>query len=190
MPVDGGARRRRASRRRRCTKKLAGARPARRRDRRRRRLTASSPTARPKSLFHAGAKPASRSRAACRQRSTRRIAKLPIPKVMSYAGAGGYYNDEKFVRPAHRLLALHGADVVPVTRARPRPPAARPAGHRFLVARRHRRSRPPTPTRRRSKPKARSSPSFAARRARDRRRRSKAPPATRRRSCPTRCSTR
>ena len=25
---------------------------------------------------------------------------------------GGYYNDVKFVRPAHRLLALHGADVV------------------------------------------------------------------------------
>ena len=43
------------------------------------------------------------------------IASLPIPKVMSYAGAGGYYNDAKFVRPAHRLLALHGADVVPVT---------------------------------------------------------------------------
>ena len=43
------------------------------------------------------------------------IAKLPIPKVMSYAGPASYYNDEKFVRPAHRLLALHGADVVPVT---------------------------------------------------------------------------
>ena len=36
------------------------------------------------------------------------IAKLPIPKVMSYAGAGGYYNDQKFVRPAHTLVALHG----------------------------------------------------------------------------------
>jgi glycyl-tRNA synthetase beta chain len=43
------------------------------------------------------------------------IGKLPIPKVMSYARAGGYYNDVKFVRPAHRLLALHGAHVVPVT---------------------------------------------------------------------------
>ena len=43
------------------------------------------------------------------------LERLPIPKVMSYAGAGGYYNDVKFVRPAHRLLALHGADVVPVT---------------------------------------------------------------------------
>jgi len=43
------------------------------------------------------------------------LAKLPIPKVMSYAGANGYYNEVKFVRPAHRLLALHGANVVPVT---------------------------------------------------------------------------
>jgi glycyl-tRNA synthetase beta chain len=43
------------------------------------------------------------------------LEKLPIPKVMSYAGAGGYYNDVKFVRPAHRLLALYGADVVRVT---------------------------------------------------------------------------
>ena len=43
------------------------------------------------------------------------IERLPIPKVMSYAGNGGYYNDEKFVRPAHRLVALHGEAVVPVT---------------------------------------------------------------------------
>ncbi len=42
------------------------------------------------------------------------LAKLPIPKVMSYAAPGSYYNDEKFVRPAHRLVALHGKDIVPV----------------------------------------------------------------------------
>ena len=42
------------------------------------------------------------------------IAKLPIPKVMSYATAGSYYNNTKFVRPAHRLVALHGSEVVPV----------------------------------------------------------------------------
>ena len=41
------------------------------------------------------------------------LAKLPIPKVMSYQLADGW-TDVKFVRPAHRLLALHGADVVPV----------------------------------------------------------------------------
>ncbi len=43
---------------------------------------------------------------------TQAIDRLPIPKVMAYAGAGGYFNDVKFVRPAHRLLALHGADVL------------------------------------------------------------------------------
>jgi glycyl-tRNA synthetase beta chain len=43
------------------------------------------------------------------------IVKLPIPKVMSYARSDGYYNDVKFVRPAHRLLALHGDAIVPVT---------------------------------------------------------------------------
>lgn len=41
------------------------------------------------------------------------LAKLPIPKVMTYQLADGW-TDVKFVRPAHRLLALHGADVVPV----------------------------------------------------------------------------
>ena len=44
------------------------------------------------------------------------LAKLPIPKVMSYAAPGHYYNNEKFVRPAHKLLALHGARIVPVAR--------------------------------------------------------------------------
>jgi len=41
------------------------------------------------------------------------IAKLPIPKVMTYQLADGW-SDVKFVRPAHALVALHGADVVPV----------------------------------------------------------------------------
>ena len=44
------------------------------------------------------------------------IAALPIPKVMRYANpAGGYYNDIAFVRPAHRLVALHGEAIVPVS---------------------------------------------------------------------------
>ena len=44
------------------------------------------------------------------------IGKLPIPKVMSYARpGGGYYNEIKFVRPAHRLLALHGTAIVPIS---------------------------------------------------------------------------
>lgn len=41
------------------------------------------------------------------------IAKLPIPKVMTYQLADGW-TDVKFVRPAHALVALHGREVVPV----------------------------------------------------------------------------
>ena len=41
------------------------------------------------------------------------IAKLPIPKVMTYQLADGW-TDVKFVRPAHSLIALHADQVVPV----------------------------------------------------------------------------
>ena len=41
------------------------------------------------------------------------LAKLPIPKVMTYQLADGW-SDVKFVRPAHGLIALHGDDVVEV----------------------------------------------------------------------------
>ncbi len=43
------------------------------------------------------------------------IENLPIPKVMSYPRDGSYYNDVKFVRPAHCLVALHGEAIVSVT---------------------------------------------------------------------------
>jgi glycyl-tRNA synthetase beta chain len=46
------------------------------------------------------------------------IAKLPIPKVMSYQlGAGSAmpgWTSVSFVRPAHGLLALHGSEIVPI----------------------------------------------------------------------------
>jgi glycyl-tRNA synthetase beta chain len=42
------------------------------------------------------------------------LAKLPIPKVMTYQLADGW-TSVNFVRPAHALVALHGADVVPVS---------------------------------------------------------------------------
>ena len=42
------------------------------------------------------------------------LARLPIAKVMSYQLADGWQT-VNFVRPAHGLVALHGADVVPVT---------------------------------------------------------------------------
>ena len=38
---------------------------------------------------------------------------LPIPKVMAYQLADGW-SCVNFVRPAHRLVALHGTDIVPV----------------------------------------------------------------------------
>lgn len=42
------------------------------------------------------------------------IAQLPIPKVMTYQLADGWQS-VNFVRPAHSLVALHGADIVPVS---------------------------------------------------------------------------
>jgi glycyl-tRNA synthetase beta chain len=60
------------------------------------------------------------------------IAKLPIPKVMTYQLADGW-TDVKFVRPAHSLLALHGAEVVPIEALGLR--AGRTThGHRFEAA--------------------------------------------------------
>ncbi|MDQ8023863.1 MAG: glycine--tRNA ligase subunit beta [Moraxellaceae bacterium] len=41
------------------------------------------------------------------------LAKLPIPKVMGYQLHDGW-STVNFVRPAHKLIALHGADVVPI----------------------------------------------------------------------------
>lgn len=41
------------------------------------------------------------------------LAALPIPKVMSYQLQDGW-SSVNFVRPAHGLVALHGADIVPL----------------------------------------------------------------------------
>ena len=60
------------------------------------------------------------------------IGKLPIPKVMSYAATGAYYNDAKFVRPAHRLVALHGSEAVAVEALGLRA-GNLSSGHRFLA---------------------------------------------------------
>ena len=68
------------------------------------------------------------------------IAKLPIPKVMQYqleTGEGpGFqpgWTSVHFVRPAHGLVALHGADVVPV-RALGLVAGRQTRGHRFEAA--------------------------------------------------------
>ena len=60
------------------------------------------------------------------------LSRLPIPKLMRYAAPGRYYNDVEFVRPAHRLVALHGADVVPV-HALGLDADRVSSGHRFLA---------------------------------------------------------
>jgi glycyl-tRNA synthetase beta chain len=60
------------------------------------------------------------------------IEKLPIPRIMRYPSPGAYYNDVAFVRPAHRLLALHGRDVVDV-HALGLDAGRLTSGHRFLA---------------------------------------------------------
>ena len=57
------------------------------------------------------------------------IAKLPIPKVMSYQ-LEDRWTSVHFVRPAHGLVALHGAEVVAVT-ALGLHSGRRTQGHRF-----------------------------------------------------------
>jgi len=42
------------------------------------------------------------------------LSKLPIAKTMSYQLADGW-SSVNFVRPAHSLIALHGADIVPIS---------------------------------------------------------------------------
>lgn len=57
------------------------------------------------------------------------LGQLPIPKVMRYQRPDG--SDVHFVRPAHRLVALHGSGVVPVS-ALGLTAGRETFGHRFL----------------------------------------------------------
>jgi len=65
------------------------------------------------------------------------IAKLPIPKVMTYQLETDCelpgWSSVQFVRPAHGLVALHGSDVVPV-KALGLTAGNRTQGHRFEAA--------------------------------------------------------
>ena len=65
------------------------------------------------------------------------IAKLPIPKVMTYqleqACELPGWSSVSFVRPAHRLVALHGSDIVPV-QALGLTAGRSTLGHRFEAA--------------------------------------------------------
>ncbi|PTR15743.1 glycyl-tRNA synthetase beta chain [Nitrosospira sp. Nsp2] len=58
--------------------------------------------------------------------------KLPIAKAMTYQRADGW-TDETFVRPAHALVALHGADIVPGVEALGLTAGRTTKGHRFEV---------------------------------------------------------
>jgi glycyl-tRNA synthetase beta chain len=60
------------------------------------------------------------------------LAKLPIPKVMTYQLADGW-SSVNFVRPAHALVALHGDEVVPVS-ALGLNAGRETQGHRFEAA--------------------------------------------------------
>jgi glycyl-tRNA synthetase beta chain len=57
------------------------------------------------------------------------IAKLPIPKLMSYQRPDG--STVQFVRPVHKLIALHGSKVIPVA-VLGLTAGATTLGHRFL----------------------------------------------------------
>ncbi|HEU0199663.1 MAG TPA: glycine--tRNA ligase subunit beta [Burkholderiaceae bacterium] len=59
------------------------------------------------------------------------LANLPIPKLMSYQLVDGD-TTVQFVRPAHRLIALHGHEVVPV-QALGLLAGTKTFGHRFLA---------------------------------------------------------
>jgi glycyl-tRNA synthetase beta chain len=65
------------------------------------------------------------------------IAKLPIPKVMTYQLESGCelpgWSSVNFVRPVHGLVALHGSDVVPV-QALGLQAGRNTQGHRFEAA--------------------------------------------------------
>ena len=57
------------------------------------------------------------------------IAKLPIPKVMGYQRPDG--ETVHFVRPVHRIIALHGKDIIPLSLLGLRSDRTS-LGHRFL----------------------------------------------------------
>ena len=59
------------------------------------------------------------------------VAKLPIPKLMSYQRPDG--STVQFVRPAHKLVALHGEQVLPLTLLGLEA-GKTTLGHRFLSA--------------------------------------------------------
>ncbi|MBI1398338.1 MAG: glycine--tRNA ligase subunit beta [Betaproteobacteria bacterium] len=64
------------------------------------------------SLFYSYVAPGMALQQALQEALAESVAQLPIPKVMRYQRPDG--EDVQFVRPAHRLVALHGDEVLPV----------------------------------------------------------------------------
>ncbi|MBA3254771.1 MAG: glycine--tRNA ligase subunit beta [Burkholderiaceae bacterium] len=82
-------------------------------------------------LVYEGEKPGELLIAALQPVIEETIAALPIPKMMSYQLADGE-TTTRFVRPAHRLIAMHGHAVVPV-HALGLQAGTKTLGHRFLA---------------------------------------------------------
>lgn len=82
-------------------------------------------------VFHHQVIPGPTLRASLQDALEESIAKLPIPKVMSYQLEDG--TTVRFVRPAHALVALHGSEVIAVD-ALGLHAGRKTRGHRFLGA--------------------------------------------------------
>lgn len=68
----------------------------------------------PAALFHDSVAPGATLAEGLQKALEAAMTRLPIPKVMSYQLADGWTTVD-FVRPVHGLVALHGAEVVPVS---------------------------------------------------------------------------
>jgi glycyl-tRNA synthetase beta chain len=71
-----------------------------------------APDGKAEALFHNGTQAGASLAEGLQKALDDTLAKLPIPKLMRYQRPDG--TEVQFVRPAHRLLALHGGTVVPV----------------------------------------------------------------------------
>jgi glycyl-tRNA synthetase beta chain len=72
-----------------------------------------APDGKADSFFHTYTAPGSALQGGLQQTLDEAIAKLPIPKLMSYQRPDG--STVQFVRPVHKLIALHGADIIPIS---------------------------------------------------------------------------
>jgi glycyl-tRNA synthetase beta chain len=90
-----------------------------------------APDGKAESFFYTYTAPGSQLQAGAQAALEESVAKLPIPKVMSYQRPDG--TTVQFVRPVHSLIALHGASVLPLTLLG-LSASNLTEGHRFLTA--------------------------------------------------------